>query len=72
MGKVSAKTRKKTQTLPGGRFPMPDREHARKALQMLPKAKGLSAADKTKIRNRANKMLYGTTSPSKQKKKGGK
>ena len=57
MAKVSEKVRKKTQTLPGGRFPMPDKEHARKALQMLPRAKGLSEEDKKKIRNRANRIL---------------
>lgn len=57
MAKVSAKVRKKTETLPGGRFPMPDKEHARKALQLLPKAKNLSPEDKKKIKARANKIL---------------
>ena len=36
---------------------MPDKSHARSALAMLPKAKGLSAADRKKIRDRAYKML---------------
>lgn len=57
MAKVSAKTRKKTATLPGGRFPMPDKEHARLALQMLPKAKNITPAQKAKVKARANKML---------------
>ena len=47
---------------------MPDKSHARSALAMLPKAKGLNAADRTKIKNRAYKMLYGTTNPAKIKK----
>ena len=75
MGKVSQKTRKKTATVVQGRgakkqyrFPMPDKEHARKALQMLPRAKGLSAEEKSKIRARANRKLYGAATPSKAKK----
>lgn len=39
------------------RFPMPDEEHARLALQMLPRAKGLTNAQKLAITARANKML---------------
>jgi len=39
------------------RFPMPDKAHARAALADLPKAKGLTAAEKQKIRNRAHRML---------------
>lgn len=65
LGKVSRRVRKKTATVVQKgrkegekyRFPMPDKEHARKALQLLPKAKGLSAAEKQKIKNRANRML---------------
>lgn len=41
------------------RFPMPDKAHARAALSDLPKAKGLSAGQKSEIRNRAEKMLKG-------------
>ena len=41
---------------------MPDKAHARNALARLPQAKGLTAAEKTKIRNRAYRILYGTTS----------
>ena len=61
--KLGAAARKKSATIKpskghsSGRFPMPDKKHARLALQMLPKAKGLSSDDKTKIRARANKML---------------
>jgi hypothetical protein len=54
---VSTKVRKRTETLPGGRFPMPDKKHARLALQMLGKAKNLSAKDKKKIKVRAHGML---------------
>ena len=66
MGKsISTKTRKRTATVVQKkrkkgqkyRFPMPDKKHARLALQMLPKAKGLSSADKAKIRRRAKRML---------------
>ena len=32
---------------------------------MLPKAKDLSAADRKKIKDRAYRMLYGTTNPKK-------
>lgn len=42
---------------PTGRFPMPDPEHARLALQFLPRAKGLSSGQSTAIRARANRML---------------
>lgn len=61
--KLSPGARKRSATVapskghPTGRFPMPDKKHARLALQMLGRAKGLSADQKTKIRNRANKML---------------
>ena len=62
---ISTASRKRSATVvqknrQGGqkyRFPMPDKAHARAALQDLPKAKGLSSADKTKIRSRANRML---------------
>ena len=61
--KLNAAARRKSATIkpnknhPSGRFPMPDKKHARLALQMLPKAKGLSSDQKAKIRARANKML---------------
>ena len=49
------------------RFPMPDKTHARNALARLPLAKGLSAAEKAKIRRRAYRILYGQpTKPAKK------
>lgn len=79
MAILKAKARKRSATIiekkkgpKGGstryRFPMPDKSHARSALAMLPKAKGLSAEDRKKIKNRAYRMLYGTTNPAKIKK----
>ena len=73
---IKTKTRKSSATIVektngprGGStrylFPIPYKSHARSALAMLPKAKGLSAADRKKIRDRAYKMLYGTTDPKK-------
>jgi hypothetical protein len=53
---VSAKVRKRTQTLPGGRYPMPDKKHARLALQMINRG-NLSPEEKAKVRARAHKML---------------
>jgi hypothetical protein len=68
MAIISRKLRKKTATIKEKqdgtkryRFPMPDKAHARNALARLPQAKGLTAEEKTKIRNRALRMLYGTT-----------
>jgi hypothetical protein len=57
---LSAKTRKRTATVRVNgepKFPMPDKKHARLALQYLGRAKGLTAAQKQKVRARANKML---------------
>lgn len=50
------------------RFPMPDKAHARNALARLPQAKGLSAAEKAKIRARANRILGRSTKKKKVKK----
>jgi hypothetical protein len=64
MAILKAKARKRSATIVqktnGGkryRFPMPDKAHARNALSRLPQAKDLSAADRKKIRDRANKIL---------------
>lgn len=57
MAILTTAQRKSSQTLPGGRFPMPDKEHARLALQMLPRAKNLSNAQKAAIKARAHKIL---------------
>ena len=54
---ISNELRKKTATFGGDRFPMPNREHARLALQMLPKAKNISSAEEAQVRARANRML---------------
>jgi hypothetical protein len=56
MRKRSA-TIKASKGYPTGRFPMPDLKHARLALQMLPRAKGLSPAEEAEIRSRARAKL---------------
>jgi hypothetical protein len=68
MAVLKAKARKRSATIiqktNGGkryRFPMPDKAHARNALARLNQAKGLTAADKKKIRARANKILGRTS-----------
>lgn len=48
VGKGSAKRR---------RFPVHDRAHARAALRLLGRAKGMSAAQKANVRARANRVL---------------
>lgn len=42
---------------PRGRFPMPDREHAKLALEMLPRAKGMGSSQKADVRARAEGIL---------------
>ena len=65
MAVLSAGARRSSATVapskgyPSGRFPIPDVRHARLALQMLPRAKGLSSNEKAAIRSRANSMLSG-------------
>jgi len=64
-GPVSAAVRARTATFvqpgrTGGethRFPMPDKKHARLALQMLPRAKNMPPGAAAKVRARANAML---------------
>ena len=63
MAVLNAKQRRKSETLPGGRFPMPDASHARNALARLNQAHGLSSGDKSKIRARAQSIL-GHKTPS--------
>ncbi len=46
---------------------MPDKKHARLALADLPKAHGLSGAEKAKIRARAHKILGHATPAMKLK-----
>jgi hypothetical protein len=68
MGLVTMAKRRATATIvehkkgPRGgttryRFPMPDKERARKALQLLPKAKGLTPEQKARIKARAHRIL---------------
>jgi hypothetical protein len=49
------------------RFPIPpgDKAAARNALARIPLAKGLSAAQKKMVRDRAYRVLYGTTDKKK-------
>lgn len=65
MADLSPQQHQKSATIPAskgyprGRFPVPDVEHARLALQMLPRAKGLSGGQEAAIRARANRKLAG-------------
>jgi len=63
MAVLNAKQRKSSETLSGGRFPMPDKSHARNALARINQAHGLSGEDKAKIRGRAESIL-GHKTPS--------
>ena len=63
---ISASTRARTATFvqpnaPAGteknRFPMPDKKHARLALQMLPRAKYMPPGAAAQVRARAERML---------------
>lgn len=66
---IVEKFKGKTKTRKRYRFPMPDKTHARNALARLPQAKGLTAAEKAKIRRRAYRILYGSSNPKVAKKK---
>ena len=66
-GVLNAAERRRSETLPGGRFPMPDVSHARNALARLDQAHGLSDADKAKIRARARRII-GHETPATEKK----
>lgn len=50
---------------PRGRFPMPDKLHARLALQFLPRAKNLGPGQAAAIRARANRKLAGERAANK-------
>lgn len=56
-GKERGKLPSKDFAGPGRSFPIPDKAHARAALQDLPKAKSLSVDQAAKIRARANAKL---------------
>lgn len=63
MARLSASQRKRSATVapsqghPSGRFPMPDKAHARLALAMVNRAHGLSALQKAAIIARAKRIL---------------
>ena len=57
--RVKSATIAPTKGYSTGRFPMPDVKHARLALQMLPRANGMSTDDKAAVQARAQKMLGG-------------
>lgn len=62
MARLTAKARSKlpskTFAGPGRSFPIPDKNHARAALQDLPRAKGLSSGEKAHIRSVAERKLH--------------
>lgn len=61
MARLTAKARKKlpakTFAGPGRSFPIPDKSHARAALQDIPRAKNLSLEQAQKIRAAAYRKL---------------
>ena len=63
MAKLSAEQRKRLPAKvfagPNRSFPIPDKNHARAALLLVNRAKGLTAAQKERIRARARRMLKG-------------
>jgi hypothetical protein len=56
MAILDAKERRKSETFPGGRYPIPDKAHARNALARINQG-GLSSSQKATVRARARKML---------------
>jgi hypothetical protein len=73
MAVLNARQRRRSATIPpsrghpSGRFPMPDLAHARLALQMLPRAKGLSSGEEAQIRARARAKLSGSRAAAAQR-----
>lgn len=58
MAVLNAKQRKKSATIKGGKFPIPDKAHAKAALSRINQAKPpLTPAQKAKVRAKANKVL---------------
>jgi len=68
---IEKKKGKRKKVVKRYRFPIPpgDKAHARNALARLPQAKGLSPAEKAKIRRRAYRVLYGVPYKPKRKRK---
>lgn len=56
MAVLNQAQRKASETLPGGRYPMPDKNHAKLALSFINKG-GLSPEEKSKVRSRADRIL---------------
>ena len=56
MAVLNTKQRKRSETLPGGRYPMPDKSHARNALARLNQG-GLSSSQKARVKARAYRIL---------------
>jgi hypothetical protein len=56
MAILNQKQRNASETLPGGRYPMPDAGHARAALGRINQG-GLSSGQKATVRARAHKIL---------------
>ena len=50
-----------------GRYPVNDKEHARKALQLINTGHNVSAADKRRIRRLASEELYGKAASTEAK-----
>jgi hypothetical protein len=58
MAVLNAKQRKASATVAGGKFPIPDKAHARAALGRLNQAKPpLTPAQKAKVKAKANRVL---------------
>ncbi len=71
--KSSFALRQKVKTKSGktkilDRFPIGDKEHQRKAIQLAPKAKNITAKQEKMIVRKAKKKLYGKTMKPKGKK----
>ena len=61
MAKLDQKQRVASETFPGGRFPMPDKNHAQNALARLNQAHNMTPAMKATVRGRAQSILGAAT-----------
>ena len=57
MAILNAKQRRDSETFSGGRFPMPDKNHAQNALARLNQAKNMTPSMKATVRARAHRIL---------------
>lgn len=73
MAVLNEKQRKASATIGKDRYPIPDKAHARVALARINQG-GLSAAQKAKVRAKAHRMLYGSSTVARAQSlaKGGK